>query len=214
MSSDETNETVILDPDDPSLQEAQNYDPEADYNAYVPPPTIDANGDPIVYQLKLKIGANKPYGTKDAYYKRSPKAGTFGVLRVDIEIVQPGSPFDKYRLYSDRMGSMYPTTIIDKVKKTSPVLNLCRILGSSVPKGQSIQQQCKHLVDLLSAEPLQMGTLQWSAWCGSCEETISDLRGEHNWPTDSNGGHKAKTTCPACHSDLTARAEFKEFLEA
>ena len=80
----------IISLDDASLQEAQQYDPEADRDAFVPPPELDEQGNAIDYLLKLSLGENK-FGKHAAYFKRDKNGNPMGILMVDIRVVQPNA---------------------------------------------------------------------------------------------------------------------------
>ena len=203
----------IISLDDPSLAEAQQYDPEADRDAFVPPPELDAQGNAIDYLLKLSLGENK-FGKHAAYFKRDKNGNPMGILMVDIRVVQPNGPFDKFKLNSD-----YLNTYIDKRTNASGFTNMARLLGSPMPKGLGVQQQAEHLEPLIAAEPILPGRLLWDApWCGNCEEEQASLKGERNYPEkkDDSGsviGHLAKAECPSCGQDLIPKIVVKKWLE-
>ncbi len=197
----------ILDLDDPSLKEAQQYDPEADYNAYVVVPELDDAGNVIEYQLRLELGENR-FKEKRMYFKRDKNGDPFGILRVDMSIVQPGGQFDKSRLKAE-----YMNTIMRQrgKEKTSAIINLCRLLKSPMPKGLSLAEQGTYTEKLLAGAPILSGTVQWTAYCGNCEEDVKELTGERNWPEAEGGGHIAKAECPTCNTDLVPGVKVKRF---
>jgi len=202
---------VILDLDDPSLREPQQFDPEADGDAYIPPPEIDSEGRAITYRVKLSLGENseeiaKVYGKYGMYFKRSEKSGQFGVLRIEAEIVDPSGIFDKFKLNSDWL-----TTIVNQRTGTSPVANLMRLLGEPFKRGATLEQQREEVAKVLGGNPQVDARIVWTGRCGNCEEDVKSLTGERNWPEKENGGHEATSICPDCKGDVIARVKVKKF---
>lgn len=214
----ESTSELILDLDDPRLREKQEFDPDADGDAYIPPPELDSNGQAITYRVKLSLGENtdeqvkKVFGERGMYFKSSEKSGQFGVLRIESEIVDPGGVFDKFKLNSEWL-----TTLVNQRTGTSPVANLMRILGSPLKRGSSLQEQRKHVAKVLAGNPQCDARIQWQARCGTCEEDIKSLSGERNWPEkkDEEGnviGHEAQDQCPDCKGDVIARVATRKRL--
>lgn len=212
----ESTSELILDLDDPRLREAQEFDPEADGDAYVPPPEIDSNGQAITYRVKLSLGENsdeqvkKVFGERGMYFKHSEKSGQFGVLRVESEIVDPGRLFDKFKLNSEWL-----TTIVNQRTGTSPVANLMRVLGEPFKRGATLQDQREHVAKVLTGNPQCDARIVWQARCANCEEDINSLKGESNWPErkDEKGeviGHESVSQCPDCKGDVIARVAVKK----
>lgn len=203
MSQDE--EVISL--DDPSLMEAQQYDPEADRDAYIPAPELDPQGNAIDYMLKLSLGENK-FKKREAYFKKDKSGNPMGILMIDVRIVQPGGAFDNFKLKSD-----YLNTYIDKRSNASGFTNMARLLGSPMAKGLSVKGQADFLVPLIAAEPILGGKVQWNAYCGNCGEEKKQLFGERNWPEKEGGGHKSLVECPDCGTELVPGVGVKRFLE-
>jgi len=205
----------ILDLDDPSLKEPQEYDPEADTEAFIPAPELDENGNAKDYLLKLSLGENK-LGTKKMYFKKDKNGNPFGVLMVDLSIVDPGGAFDKFKLGG--LNGRYPNTIVQSRSGGSPITNLCRLLKEAMPPKLSLEKQAAHVESLIAAEPTLMGNIQWKAYCTNCQEEVSKLTGERNWPEKKNEagqviGHIPKAECPTCKADVTPGVELKKFID-
>ena len=203
----------ILDLDDPRLKEPQSYDPEADADAFIPIAELDSKGNVIDYLLRLSLGESK-YNGKHMYFKQTDKSGVYGVLMIDLNIVDPGGLFDKAKL-----RSQYLTTIVQKKTNASGITNLARLLKSPMAKNLSLQDQAEHIEKLLGAEPTLLGNVQWRTYCSNCEEEISRLVGERNWPEkkDEAGnviGHIPKAECPTCKGDVVPNVELKRFIDA
>jgi len=207
----EQEEVISL--DDPSLMEAQVYDPEADRDAYIPAPELDPQGNAIDYMLKLSLGENK-FKKKEAYFKNDKNGQPMGILMVDARIVQPGGDFD-----NSKLRAYYLNTYIDKKTKASGFTNTARLLFESgqapslMPKGLGVKAQADFLVPLIAAEPILGGRVQWNAYCGNCEEEKKQLIGERNWPEKDGGGHKSLVECPDCGTELVPGVGVKRFME-
>lgn len=205
----------LIDLDDPRLKESQNYDPEADYSAFIPPPEIDSEGNAIEYFFKLGIGEKKIEGKdpiKGMYFKSTEKSGTYGVFPLTLELVQPGGDFDRFKL-----GMEYPHTIIDKRKGTSQIVDLMRLLGEPMPKGLDLAQIKQYVEGVIAANPILPGRIVWGApYCTNCQKEYDSLAGERKWPEkkDEQGkvvGHVAKVECPECNTDLTPKVKVKRY---
>lgn len=208
-----SDEDGILDLDDPSLSEAQTYDPEADTDAYIPPPELDLEGNAIDYQLKLSLGENK-LGTRQTYFKKSKAGKPFGILMVDLAIVQPGGAFDNARINSEWL-----MTLVQQRTGGSTLGNVCRLLGSPMPLNLNPKEMGEFGEGLIASEPILPARIQWIARCRSCEKDIGKLTGERNWPEKVNAegqvvGHLAESTCPDCGSEVRANVEVKRFYSA
>lgn len=211
MPDEEKEKEKIIDLDDPSLQEAQQYDPEADRDLFIPPPEMDSDGNVIDYVLKLSLGENK-FKTHRTYFKEG-KQGPMGVLMVDLTIADPGSPFEGFKL-----SPKYLNTYIDRRSNASDFTNIARLLGNPMPKGLGVKAQAEHVEPLIGAEPLLGGRIEWAApFCRNCEEEKPVLRGERKWPEkkDDEGrviGHIPLEQCPDCGGDLVPKIELKRFI--
>lgn len=218
--SDDNEKEKIIDLDDPSLQEAQQYDPEADRDLYVPPPELDQDGNAIDYLLKLSLGENK-FKTHKTYFKKDKQDRPMGILMIDLTIQDPGQPFDGFKL-----SPKYLNTYVDRRSGASDFTNIARLLGNPMPKGLGVKAQAEHVEPLIGSEPLIGGRIEWgSPFCRNCEEEKDSLRGERKWPekyaTDDNGevlepkvviGHIPLKPCPDCGSDLVPKVELKRFI--
>lgn len=201
------NDDDIIQLDDPSLQEAQQYDPEADRDAFIPPPELDPQGNVIDYLFKLSLGENK-FGKREAYFKKAADGKPMGILMVDVRIVQPGGLFDNFKLNPEYLNTYL-------IKGTNGFVNMARLLGSPMSKGLGVQQQAQHLEPLIAAEPILGGRLQWSAYCGNCEVEPKNLKGERGWPEKSDGiGHKPLAECGECGQELTPKVSVRRFSES
>lgn len=213
MAENETqNEETLLDLDDPSLQEAQNYDPQADADAFVPPPERDENGNVITYTVKLRLGENK-FKKKEAYFKNDKQGRPMGILMVDSEIADSTSIFDGARL-----GSEWFNTFVNKRTSASSYTNIARLLGSPLPPGLGVKAQSELLENLIASEPLIGARIQWSGYCRGCEEEKTFLEGEKKWPekVDSDGntvGHIPLIECKDCGTDVTPKIKVKNFVK-
>jgi len=207
-----SDEDGILDLDDPSLSEPQTYDPEADTDAYIPPPELDPEGNAIDYMLKLSLGENK-HGTRQTYFKKDKNGKPFGILMIDLTIVQPGGLFDNMKL-----RAIYPMTMIDR-SGGSRLGNICRLLGSPMPPGLNPKEMGGFAEGLIAAEPILPARLQWKCYCGNCEKEIGKLLGESKWPEKVNSdgekvGHLGEARCPDCQGEVRAGVEVKRFYAA
>lgn len=213
MTENEKSEKII-DLDDPSLQEAQNYDPEADADQFIPPPELDSDGNAITYAVRLSLGKNKFEETK-AYYKEDKKGRPMAILMVDVEIVDdsPEHIFDKARLSSE-----YFNTYVNPRTKASSYTNIARLLGSPFATGLSVKEQSEILEPLIASEPVIGARIQWGAYCKGCEEEKMKFEGERKWPVkvDGNGntiGHIPLAECDDCATEMTPKISVKRFVK-
>lgn len=203
MSDDNKEEIISL--DDPRLQETQQYDPTADANQFIPPPELDENGNIIDYLLKLSLGENK-FKKKETYFKKDKQDRAMGILMIDISIIDPGGKFDKARLAPE-----YLNTYVNLRTNASSFTDMARLLGSPMPKGLTLPEQAQHLESLIASEPIIGGRVQWTAYCGGCEEDKKSLVGEKKWP-EKEGGHVPLIECPDCGTELTPKVGVKRFI--
>jgi hypothetical protein len=156
----------------------ETFDPSA--NQYAPPTPVP----PGIYLVTLDFREEDPekrfrtIAYSDKYHN---KAGTgYKVTELIGSIAEVGSEFENRRVVDDFMSS----GIFNR--DTSQMASLILTLGGELSGRESHDDLCTQLEQLLAGEPTVKVKTDW-AWRGSKEGGYQRVRGQKNFPKDSDG---------------------------
>ncbi len=196
----EERKTEIVDINDPSLQmeSLEGIDTEKDQFASMP---VIPEG---VWPAKLKQKA--PDNDSPSLWRRKEwgKAGSSQkvlVTGIEARVIDPNGKWDNWPVFDNQVS----TFVMRNTGTNRMVGILKQALGTAVPARVTDVDLARLFESALGGEPSVRITVQWEAYCDTCEKTIA--KGMKRFPLSKNGSgqHESQVECGKCGTKCNAQ---------